>query len=169
MIWEIRLEALIPYAIRKWSKRPGKDDRERTVWSTHFAHFWPLPSQGCWMSLALADQYKCPTRLPFGELPSVIMRHHKTAEQARHLFCTGHVIHSHEHTVQFQCKEENVWTEKAERQSSECSYRPEDPRHTPKMIAYGEQCRIRDVWRRFSVSTRDQAWSLKSFCVANFY
>ena len=127
----------------------------------------PYRDVGC--LLALAGRCGFLTRLPFGGLPSVIMRHHKTAEQAPHLFCTGHVIHSHEHTVQFQCKEENVWTEKAERQSSECSYRPEDPRHTPKMIAYGEQCRIRDVWRRFSVSTRDQAWSLKSFCVANFY
>ena len=37
-------------------------------------------------------------------------------------------------------------------------------------IAYGERCRIRDLWRkRFSFGTRDQAWSLKSFCVAEFY
>ena len=34
------------------------------------------------------------------------------------------------------------------------------------LIAYGERCRIRDLWRRFSFGTRDQAWSLKRFCVA---
>ena len=38
------------------------------------------------------------------------------------------------------------------------------------LIAYGEQCRIHDFWRRrFNFRTRDQAWSLKSFCVAEFY
>ena len=37
------------------------------------------------------------------------------------------------------------------------------------LIAYGEQCRIRDLRRRFSFGSRDQAWSLKSFCVAEFY
>ena len=36
-------------------------------------------------------------------------------------------------------------------------------------IAYDEWCRICDLWRRFSFGTRDQAWSLKSFCVAEFY
>ena len=30
------------------------------------------------------------------------------------------------------------------------------------MIAYGEECWIRDLWRRFSFGTREQAWSLKS-------
>ena len=30
-------------------------------------------------------------------------------------------------------------------------------------------CRIHDLQRRFSFGTRDQAWSLKSFCVAEFY
>ena len=38
------------------------------------------------------------------------------------------------------------------------------------LIAYGEQCQIIDLWRRrFSFGTRNQAWSLKSFCVAEFY
>ena len=38
------------------------------------------------------------------------------------------------------------------------------------VIAYGEQCLICDLWRRrFSFGTRDQAWSFKSFCVAEFY
>ena len=36
------------------------------------------------------------------------------------------------------------------------------------LIAYSEWCRIRD-FRRFSFQTRDQAWSLKSFCVTEFY
>ena len=38
------------------------------------------------------------------------------------------------------------------------------------VIAYGEQCWIFDLWRRrFSFWTRDQPWSLKRFCVAEFY
>ena len=34
------------------------------------------------------------------------------------------------------------------------------------LIAYSEQCRIRDLWKRLSFRTRDQAWSLKSFWVS---
>ena len=37
------------------------------------------------------------------------------------------------------------------------------------VIAYGEWCWIRDLQKRFSFGTRDQPWSLKSFCVAKFY
>ena len=38
------------------------------------------------------------------------------------------------------------------------------------VITYGERCQICDLQkRRFSFGTRDQAWSLKSFCVAEFY
>jgi len=36
------------------------------------------------------------------------------------------------------------------------------------VVAYGERCQIRDL-QRFSFGTRDQAWSPKSFCVAEFY
>ena len=36
------------------------------------------------------------------------------------------------------------------------------------LIAYSEQCWIRDLQRRFSFGTRDQAWRLNSFCVAEF-
>ena len=37
-------------------------------------------------------------------------------------------------------------------------------------ITYAERCWIRDLWRRrFSFRTRDQTWSLKSLCVAEFY
>ena len=38
-----------------------------------------------------------------------------------------------------------------------------------RMIAYTERCRICDLWRRFSSGIRDQASSLKRFCVAEFY
>ena len=37
------------------------------------------------------------------------------------------------------------------------------------LTVYGEWCRIHDLWRRFSFGTREQAWSLKSFCIARFY
>jgi len=46
---------------------------------------------------------------------------------------------------------------------------PEDPGWAPKKIAYSERCQIRDLWKRFNFGTKDQAWSLKSFCVAVFY
>ena len=36
-------------------------------------------------------------------------------------------------------------------------------------IAYRKWCQIHDFQRRFSFGSRDQAWSLKSFCVAEFY
>ena len=36
------------------------------------------------------------------------------------------------------------------------------------VIAYGEWCQIRDIWRRFNFGTRE-AWSFKSFCVVEFY
>ena len=35
-------------------------------------------------------------------------------------------------------------------------------------MANGEQCQICGLWR-FNFGTRDQAWSLKSFCVAELY
>ena len=35
--------------------------------------------------------------------------------------------------------------------------------------AYGEWCWIHDLQRKFSFRTRDQAWSLKNFFVAEFY
>ena len=34
------------------------------------------------------------------------------------------------------------------------------------LIGYGERCQIPDLQRRFSFGTREQAWSLESFCVA---
>ena len=68
-------------------------------------------------------------------------------------------------------KAENVCTEKAEwLELWVFLLRPENPRWASKMIAYGEWCRIRDLQRRrFNFGTRDQAWSLKGFYIADFY
>ena len=97
---QIMLVVLIPHAITKWSKGPGKGDWERKVWFTRFAHLWPLPSQGCWVSLGIGRSVKTLIRLPFWGLPSVITRLHETAEQGSSLACAGRVIHSHEHTIE---------------------------------------------------------------------
>ena len=75
------------------------------------------------------------------------------------------------HTAHWRVsKAENMYTEKAERLELwvflPC---PEDPGQALKMTAYGEQYWICDLRRRFIFGTRDQAWSLKSFCVAEFY
>ena len=63
-----------------------------------------------------------------------------------------------------------MYTEKAERLELWVPLHcPEDPprRRAPKMIAYGKWCQIHDLqYRRFSFGTRNQAWSLKSFCIA---
>ena len=45
---------------------------------------------------------------------------------------------------------------------------PSHPLSFP-LIAYSERCQICDLWGRFGFGTRDQAWSLESFCVAEFY
>ena len=34
------------------------------------------------------------------------------------------------------------------------------------LISYGERCQICDLLRRFNFGTRDQAWSLKRFCIS---
>ena len=119
---------------------------------------------GCF--LALAGWYK----LPFLGLPSVIMRHHETAKKGSSL-ASCRACHSFTQAHWRVSKAENVYTEKAERLELwvflPC---PEDPRRAPKMIAYSERCWICDLRRRrFSFGTRDQAWSLKSFCIAKFY
>ena len=119
----------------------------------------------------LAGRYKPPTRFPFLGLPSVITKHCETAEQDSSL-ASRRECHSftQAHCRVSKVRQKNAYTEKAERLELwvflPC---PEDPRWGPKMIAYGEQCKICDRWRRFSFGTRDQAWSLKSFCIAEFY
>ena len=81
------------------------------------------------------------------------------------------ILHSHRQAHCWVSKAENVDTEKAERLELwlflPC---PEDHGWVPKIIAYSEQCQIPDLQkRRFSFGTRDQAWSLKSFHVAECY
>ena len=116
MIRQIRLVVLIPHAITKWSKGPGKSDRERKVLSTRFALLWPLSSQGHWVSLGIDRWYKPLTSLPFLDLPSVITRHRETAEQGSSLaLCRAcHSFTQANHRVS-KSKAENMYTEKAER------------------------------------------------------
>ena len=66
MIQQIRLVVLIPQAVMKWPKRPEKDDLEREVQSTCFAHFLPLPFAGMvGASWHWQGQYKPLTGSPF--------------------------------------------------------------------------------------------------------
>ena len=37
------------------------------------------------------------------------------------------------------------------------------------LVAYSEQCWIRDLQRRFNFGTRDQAWSLRAFVWQKIY
>ena len=77
-------------------KETEKFDRERRVRSTRFAHFWSVPKGVIGCLLALAGLYKPPTG--FCHKPYEI-----TAEpqsKAPHLLPTGHVIHSHKHTIE---------------------------------------------------------------------
>ena len=51
MIQQIMLVVVIPRSITN-----GQRDQEKVtekVRYTHFAHFWLLPSQGCWVSLGV--------------------------------------------------------------------------------------------------------------------
>ena len=144
------------------------------------AKFSPLalPISGCsphrdvGCLLALAGLYKPPTRLPFWGLPSVIKRHCKTAEQdSSFVSRRAHYSFTQAHCRVSKVRQKNAYTEKAERLELwvflPC---PEDPRWGPKMIAYSERFRICDLRRRrFNFRTRDQTWSLKSFCIAEFY
>ena len=61
---QTRLVVLIPHTIMKCSQRPGKFDRERKVQSTGFAHFWPLPLHGCWMSFGIGRSVQTPDKAP---------------------------------------------------------------------------------------------------------
>ena len=171
-LWSDRLlVALIPYTLRKWSKRPGKGDSEGKVLSTCFAHFWcsPCKDVGCLLALAGQYKYKLLIRFPFGGLPSVITRNRETAEQGS-MLASCRAYHPFIQAHRRVSKAENLFTEKAERQLSVFLLWPEDPGPAPKVMTYGEQCRIHDLRRRrISFGTRDQAWSLKSFCVAEFY
>ena len=70
-------------------KGTEKFDRERTVWSTHFAHFWLVPEADIECLLALAGfchkLYEVTTELQ---------------SRVPHLLHAGHFIHSCKHTVE---------------------------------------------------------------------
>ena len=73
-----------------------KFDQERRVWSTRFAHFWLVPKGviGCFLALA----GRCKPLTGFCHKPYEITM--EPQSKAPHLLCTGHVIHSHKHTVE---------------------------------------------------------------------
>ena len=73
-----------------------KFDQERRVWSTRFAHFWSVPKGVIGCLLALAGLYKPPTG--FCHKPYEITV--EPQSRAPYLLHTGHVIHSHKHTVE---------------------------------------------------------------------
>ena len=169
MIRQIMLVLAIPHTITKWSKRSGKD-WERKVQSTRFAHLWPLPSQGYWVSLGIGRSVQTPDKASF--LGAVFSHYEacKTTEQGSSLV-SCRACHSFTQAHWRVSKAENVYTDKAKRlQLWVCLPFPEDPGRSPKMLAYSDRYQIHDLQRRrFSFGTRDQAWSLKSFCVAEFY
>ena len=70
-------------------KEIKKFDRERRVRSTCFAHFWSVPKGDIGCLLAWAGFCHKPYEITV-ELQS----------RAPHLLRTGHVIHSHKHTVE---------------------------------------------------------------------
>ena len=78
-------------------KEIKKFDRERRVRSTCFAHFWSVPKGDIGCLLALAGQYKPPTGFCHKQCEVIV----EPQSRAPHLFCSGHVIHSHKHTVEF--------------------------------------------------------------------
>ena len=156
------LVVLIPHAIMKWSKRPGKGDRERKVRSICFAHLWLLPLQGCWVSWHWQVNINPQQGSPFwGYLQSL----HGTAKlqsRAHHLLC---VIHS-----RIKWSRKCVYWESREAWALSVLIFSWRSWTAPNVILYGGQCQIHDLQRRwFSFRNRDQAWSLKSFCIAEFY
>ena len=77
-------------------KETKKYDRERRVWSTHFAHLWSVPKGDVGCLLALAGRYKPLTG--FCHEPYEITV--ELQSRAPYLLHAGHVIHSHKHTVE---------------------------------------------------------------------
>ena len=77
-------------------KETEKFDRERRVRSTRFAHFWSVPEGVIGCLLALAGRYKPLTG--FCQKPYEITV--EPQSRAPYLLSAGHVIHSHEHTIE---------------------------------------------------------------------
>ena len=115
--------------------------------------------------LALAGWYNPLARLPFGGLPSVIMRHCETAEQGSRLISYSFryvslILHPHRQAHHRVSMAEEVYTEKADRLEL-WVFLPclEDPGEAPKMIAYavssGRCHQIHGLQRRFNSRTKD--------------
>ena len=117
MIQQIMLVVLILHAIMKWSKRPGKGDRDRKVCSNALPISGCSPCRDVGCLLALAGQYKPPTRLPFLGLPSVITWHCEIAEQGSSL-----ALHRACHSFTQKMKQKMCILRKQRGLSSECSY-----------------------------------------------
>ena len=77
-------------------KETKKFDRERSVRSTHFAHFWSVPEGDVRCFLALAGRYKPLTG--FCHKPYEVAV--ELQSRAPHLLRTEHFIHSHNHTTE---------------------------------------------------------------------
>ena len=77
-------------------KETEKFDGERRVQSTRFAHFSSVPEGDIGCLLAMACRYKPPTGFCH-KLYEITM---EPQSRAPHLLRAGHVIHSHEHTVE---------------------------------------------------------------------
>ena len=77
-------------------KKTKKFDQERKVQSIHFAHLWLVPEGDIGCILALAGQYNPLTG--FCHKPYEVTV--ELQSRAPHLLHTGHVIHSHKHTVE---------------------------------------------------------------------
>ena len=77
-------------------KETEKFDRERRVWSTRLAHFWSVPEGDIGCLLALAGWYKPPTSFCHEQYKITV----EPQSRSPHLLHTGHVIHSHKHTVE---------------------------------------------------------------------
>ena len=154
----------------------GQRDQEKVTengkFGPHALHIsGHSPRRDVWCLLALAGRYKPLTRFPFLGLPSVITQHCETTEQGSSLASRG-ACHSftkaHRRVGKVKQKMCMLRKQSLELWGFLCC--PEDPGRSPRMIAYSEQCRIHDLWRRrYSFGTRGQPWSLKSFCVAKFY
>ena len=89
----------------------------------------------------------------------------KLQSRAHLLLCAGRVIHSRR-----KWSRKHVYWESREARAPSVLIFSWRSWTAPNMIVYGKQCQIHDLQRRwFSFRIRDQAWSLKSFCIAEFY
>ena len=150
-------------------KETKKLDQERRVWSARFAHFWLVPEGDIGCLLALAGQYKPPTRLPFLGLPSVITRHLETAEQGSS-FASCRACHSFtqaHHRVSKAQQKTCLLREQRTRAPSilTLSWRIlDEPQRWKVVVESHENTRILGPRRRrIQSGARDEPWSLSAF------